>query len=110
MIPAALVVERRYCGHGHSDAAYHEAAELVRMIDRGAMTVEQARELIAIPPRLRAALEAYAETLPAVNLGHYFGARADDRGLGFSVHDLDYRDAVARHFERLVDGRSNRVQ
>jgi hypothetical protein len=69
-------------------SAIAEAHALYRMLGQDGNTVEELRELIAVPPRIEWALRAYAQAHPEEA---YFVSRA-----------LKFRGAVAREFERLL--------
>jgi hypothetical protein len=67
-----------------SSTPRHEAAIVFGLVDRGVETLAAARALIEIPPRVRAALQAYGRDDVVV------------------TKSLDFRTAVAREFEALV--------
>lgn len=74
-------------------SAIAEARALFRMLGHDENTVEEFRELIAVPPRIERVLRAFAQAHPEE---FYFVDRS-----------LKFRVAVAREFERLVrDGTS----
>lgn len=68
-------------------SAFNEAKALFRMIG-AEHTVEELRELIAVPPKIEAVLLAYAETFPEEA---YFVERV-----------LKFRVAVLEEFDHLV--------
>jgi hypothetical protein len=69
-------------------SAIAEAHALYRMLGQDGNTVEELRELIAMPPRIELALRAYA--------------RAHPEEAHFVDRVLKFREAVAQEFERLV--------
>jgi hypothetical protein len=69
-------------------APREEALCLFAMVGRNGDTVESVRELIAVPPRIEAALLLYAERNPEDALG--------------IERVLQFRRRVAEEFERLV--------
>jgi hypothetical protein len=70
-------------------APREEAVSLFALIGRNGDTVESVRELIAVPPRMEAALLLYAERNPE-----------DARGI---ERVLEFRRRVAEEFERLQE-------
>lgn len=69
-----------------------EARALFGMIGRNGDSVESIRELISVPPKIRASLLKYARHRPRAK-----------RGI---LKVLDFRQRVAAEFERLVDSKS----
>lgn len=69
-------------------SARTEACFLYRLIGQDENTVEELRELIAVPPETERALRAFA--------------RAHAADAGWIEAALKFREAVAQEFERLV--------
>src|SRR6266404_9993545 len=68
-------------------SAFQEAGALFLMIGEE-NTVEELRELIAVPPKIERALQAFA--------------KANPREAHWIESTLKFREAVGREFERLV--------
>jgi hypothetical protein len=80
-------------GKLHSPAA--ASRDLYRMVNRGPRTVEETRDLIAVPPAAEDALRAYADRYPE--------EAWEIEGI------LQFRQRVAEEFEILVADASHDV-
>ena len=80
---------------GHHDNAWairnprDEARDLHRMVRSGSCSIEEIRELIAVPKPVEEALLAYAERFPT-----------DGQRIYCVLH---FREKVAEEFERLIE-------
>jgi hypothetical protein len=82
----AIMSENAHTPTGQS--ARTEACCLYRLIGQDENTIEELRELIAVPPKTERALRAFA--------------RAHAADSGWIEAALKFREAVAREFEHLV--------
>jgi hypothetical protein len=81
--------------HLYESPAAIEARAIMRLVSLGTTTVEDARQLIAVPDRQERALRAFV-------------AASGKNGVSIG-YALQFREKVAEEFERLVDQAARHV-